>query len=532
MRQEAAMLKPVQASSPTFRDIIEGGFLYVDKTRYLYDLVRYSKGIYFLARPRRFGKSLTISTLEEIFKGEEELFRGLWIAESDYRWQPYPIIRLDFNQERVQSAAALQEVLSSFLERIAARHQITLPQSNYQRQFLQLIETLAEQGAAGHKKVVILIDEYDKPIIDNIENPAEAIRIRDTLKGFYGVIKAMDPYLRFVFITGISKFSRVGIFSDMNNLDDLTTTPDFATALGLTEEELRHDLADHITALAQHEGSSEGELLQKIRTWYDGFCFVEEQPSVYNPFSTLQLFKKQRFSNYWFESGTPTFLIKLIKERDFTIEQLHALRLSELAFSTFEIERLEIVPLLFQTGYLTIKSYDREERIYTLAYPNREIEDAFLTYLLSAFSERERGLNEEYILRLVDALKAKQFAQFFSVLDVFFANVPYTIHLKHEKYYQSLFYLIFKMLGLRVEVEVSTNEGRIDAVIILPDQLFLFEFKLDGSADAALKQIKENHYYQKYRLASTPITLIGANFDSEQRKATDWKTETLPPTHL
>ena len=239
-----------------------------------------------------------MSTLAEIFAGEKELFRGLWLYESDYRWQTYPIIRLDFNQERVQSADALQEALSIFLGRVAARYQITLPATNYQRQFLYLIETLAEQGAPGHKKVVILIDEYDKPIIDNIENPAEAIRSRDTLKGFYGVIKAMDQYLRFVFITGISKFSRVGIFSDMNNLADLTMVPRFATALGLTDEELRHNFAEHIRDLAQQQGITDEELLHRIRVWYDGFRFVEEQPSVYNPFSTLQLFNLQRFSNY------------------------------------------------------------------------------------------------------------------------------------------------------------------------------------------------------------------------------------------
>jgi hypothetical protein len=521
------MLKPVQASSPTFRDIIEGGFLYVDKTRYLYELVRYSKGIYFLSRPRRFGKSLTISTLEEIFKGEKALFRDLWLYKSDYQWQVYPIIRIDFNQERVHTAKELEAVLISFLRQIAARHQITLPKSNYQRQFRHLIEAMAGQGNPGQQKVVILIDEYDKPIIDNIENAAEAIRIRNTLKGFYGIIKALDPFIRFVFITGISKFSRVGIFSDMNNLDDLTMTPHFATALGITEEELRRDFAEHIAAFAQQEAISETALLNRIRTWYDGFCFVEEQPGVYNPFSTLQLFNKRRFANYWFETGTPTFLIKLLKERDYSIEQLHSLRLSELAFSSYEIDQLEIVPLLFQTGYLTIRAFDRETRLYTLAYPNREIEDAFLTYLLSAFSERERGLNEEYLLRLVDALKAQQFTQFFDVLNVFFANVPYTLHIKHEKYYQSLFYLIFKMIGLRIEAEVTTNEGRIDAVIALPDHLFLFEFKLDGSVDEALSQIREHHYYQKYRLHPKPIIMVGATFDSKLRKVTEWKTATL-----
>ncbi len=521
------MLKPVQASSPTFRDIIEGGFLYIDKTRYLYDLVRYSKGIYFLARPRRFGKSLTISTLEEIFKGEKALFRGLWLAESDYNWQTYPIIRLDFNLERVHTAAEMQSTLTNFMERIATRHGITLPASNYQRQFRHLIEQMAALGAEGQKKVVILIDEYDKPIIDNIEDTAAAIAIRDVLKGFYGIIKALDPYIRFVFITGISKFSRVGIFSDMNNLSDLTMTPRFATAMGITEEELRRDLAEYITDFAQKQSISEEELCSRIRTWYDGFRFVEEQPSVYNPFSTLQLFNLQRFSNYWFETGTPTFLIKLIKERNYTIEQLHALRLTELAFISYEIDQLEIVPLLFQTGYLTIKEYDRATGIYTLGYPNREIEDAFLTYLLSAFSERERGLNQEYLLRLTDALKLKDFQQFFNVLDVFFANVPYTIHLKHEKYYQSLFYLIFTMLGLRIEAEVTTNDGRIDAVIALSDHIFLFEFKLDGSAKTALTQIKEHQYYQKYRLQPKLITLVGANFNSEKRKVDAWETENL-----
>jgi hypothetical protein len=522
------MRKPLPAGNHIFRDIIRGNFIYVDKTRYLYDLVRYDKGIYFLSRPRRFGKSVTVSTLEEIFKGEKELFRGLWIYESDYTWPTYPIIRIDFSTERVETAEQLEETISVFLERIAAKYQLMLPPTNYQRQFHDLIEQMAAQGAAEDQKVVILIDEYDKPIIDNMQNLPEAIRIRERLKSFYGIIKALNQHIRFVFITGISKFSRVGLFSDLNNLTDLTMTPHFATALGITDEELRTNFQEHITVLAAKEGKSEEALVAQIRDWYDGFRFVEDAPSVYNPYSTLLLFFNQRFSNYWFETGTPSFLVKLLKESGYDVEQLQALRLSELAFSTYELEQLAIAPLLFQTGYLTIKEYDHARRLYTLSYPNQEVENAFLAYLLGAFSERDRSLNDDYLWQLIDALQANQPKQFFTILNIFFANVPYNIHLKHEKYYQSLFFLIFKLLGSRIEAEVSTNEGRIDAVIEDTDRIFLFEFKLDATAEEALTQIKDNHYYQKYQLHGKPITLIGANFDSKERKVTGWKTEAAP----
>jgi len=519
------MPKPLPAGSHTFRDIIRGGFLYVDKTQYLYDLVRHEKGIYFLSRPRRFGKSITISTLEEIFKGEKEIFRDFWIYQSDYTWPVHPIIRLDFSEERVQTAEQLEDAISVFLGRIATKHQLTLPEASYQRQFHYLIEELAARGAAEDKKVVILIDEYDKPIVDNIQNLPEAIRIRERLKSFYGIIKALERHIRFVFITGISKFSRVGIFSDLNNLTDLTMSPDFATAFGITDEELIANFQEYITKLAGKEGLTEEALLAKIRDWYDGFRFVEDAPSVYNPYSTLLLFFHQRFSNYWFETGTPTFLIKLLKEQGYELEQLQSLRLSELAFSTYELEQLAIAPLLFQTGYLTIKEYDHTRRLYTLSYPNQEVENAFLAYLLGAFSERDRSLNDDYLWKLIDALEANQPKQFFTIINIFFANIPYNIHLKHEKYYQSLFFLIFKLLGSRIEVEVSTNEGRIDAVIEIIDRIFLFEFKLDSTADEALTQIKDNHYYEKYLLHGKPLTLLGANFDSAKRKVTAWKSE-------
>lgn len=516
------MPKPVQASTYTFRHIIEGGFLYVDKTRYLYDLVRPGTGIYFMARPRRFGKSLMISTLQEIFLGNKELFREQWIYKSDYDWQTYPVIHIDFSRNAVQTAQRLEQVIDYYTGEIAERYGVTLRGFDYQSRFDNLIQQLGRE-----KNVVILVDEYDKPLIDNLENLPEAIRIRNTLKNFYTIIKAMDSYVRFVFITGISKFSKVGVFSSMNNLDDLTMDARFATALGITEDELESYFSEHIVDFAHQEGTDVDGLRQQIREWYNGFCFVEDAARVYNPFSTLQLFNKRHFDNYWFETGTPTFLIKLIKERGYDVRQLETMELSALGFSSYEIEQLEIIPLLFQTGYLTIKGYTPERRLYQLGYPNNEVENAFLTHLLAAFNTVPKGLNEGYLWKLIDSLLSEDYNGFFTTLTVFFADIPYHLHLSKEKYYQTIFYLIFRLIGLHTAAEIETNEGRIDVVIEAEKRIFLFEFKLDKSADEALQQIKERKYYQKYSLKDKSVTLIGANFDSQKRQVAEWKTEQM-----
>ncbi|MFN8492439.1 MAG: AAA family ATPase [Caldilineaceae bacterium] len=514
------MPKPVQASTYTFRHLIDGGYVYVDKTKTIYDLVNPGSGIYFLARPRRFGKSLLLSILEEIFQGNKELFKEQWIYNSDYRWQKHPIIHIDFSLHRIQNPQDLETRLKRIFYLIAQENGVELVDGPFDIQFEDLIRKMARE-----KDVVILIDEYDKPILDNIEHLATAQAIRDTLRSFYTILKAMDRYIRFIFITGISKFSKVGVFSTMNNLTDLTMHPGYATLLGITEEELAHYFADHIAGFAARTQQTVEDLQQQIRTWYDGFCFVEDCSKVYNPFSTLQLLVQQRFANYWFETGTPTFLIKLLKEQQYDVALLDDLRAREVGFSTYEIESLSIVPLLFQTGYLTIKAFEPQRRIYTLAYPNQEVEEAFVTYLLGEFNERERSLNEAYLWRMIDALEAQNLDAFFELLQTFFANVPYNIHLKHEKYYQSLFYLIFKLIGLRIDAEVHTNQGRIDAVIETVDRIFLFEFKLDKSATEALQQIRTQEYFRKYQGRGKPMTLIGANFDSAQRKVSEWLTE-------
>lgn len=522
------MLKPLPTSISTFRSLIEGNYLYIDKTEYIYQLVKHSKGAWFLSRPRRFGKSLFLSALEEVLRGQRELFRGLWIDNSDYQWQSYPVIRLDFNLYPSANVTELQNNIKRYLAYNARHYGITLEEGPHYVQFGELILALAEQSP-GQNQVVILVDEYDKPLIDHLENQEEAKQIRDTLKGFYGVIKALDRYIRMSFITGISKFSKVGVFSDLNNLTDLTMSTAFGTALGLTETELRQNLAEHITAFAQQEQIANEALLDKVRWWYDGFCFAPDAENVYNPFSTVNLLYYRRFANYWFESGTPTFLIKLMQRQNYDIEQLNNLELGELAFSTYDIAQLAIVPLLFQTGYLTIKEYDPNLQRYRLHYPNFEVENAFVAYLLDAFSHTQQGFSEAYLWQLLDSLQQHDLTQFFAGLKVLFANIDYDLHLDYEKYYQTIFYLIFKLMGLRISAEVKTHTGRIDAVVELVDRIYLFEFKFNKSAAEALQQIKEHVYYQKYQLHGKPITCVGVNFNQTTRTVDEWKTKEIKP---
>ena len=516
------MLKPIQPSTSTFRDMIEGGFLYVDKTRDIYELVRWSKGIYFLSRPRRFGKSLLISTLDEIFQGNRKLFQGLWIDGSDYQWESYPIIRLDFNRIPIKSAAELKTELSRHLRKIASQYDITLEEGPYYAQFDDLIFTLSKKG-----KVVILVDEYDKPLIHNLDNLEEAKKIREVMKTFYGIIKGMDKYIRFVFITGISKFSKVSIFSELNHLEELTFDERFATMLGFTQEELDHYFDAYLSRLAQKKNLTIEQLKEKIRYWYDGFRFSRQEESVYNPFAIALLFKKLNFHNFWFESGTPTFLIQLIKEQEYDLLRFQKTRVPEATFSTYEIERLDIIPLLYQTGYLTIKEYDPSRRAYTLSYPNFEVKEAFLMWLMRAYSYTEGGISESYLLEMIDALKDGNLEEMFKILGVFFANIPYDLHVKQEKYYQTIFYLLFTLIGFRAHAEVQTNDGRIDAVVEFDDHIYLFEFKLDKSAEEAMNQIKSHQYYQKYQLHGKPITCIGANFNTKKRTVDDWKAEEI-----
>jgi hypothetical protein len=339
------------------------------------------------------------------------------------------------------------------------------------------------------------------------------------------VLKGLDEYLRFVFLTGVSKFSKVGVFSGLNNLKDITLDNRNCTLLGITQEEVETCFTEYIEAFSRQSGVPVPALIEKIRYWYNGFCFSSACVPIYNPFSLLLLLDMQEFRNYWFETGTPTFLIELLKFRKYNIQEIEDMEVDELAFSSYEVGNLRPVALLVQTGYLTIKAFNSESRMYRLSYPNFEVKHAFLRYLLEAFSPVDTDQSGGYLWNLHTALRTGDMNRFFDILHIFFSGIPYDIQIKAERYYQTLFYLVFRLLGLQVGVEVRTGKGRIDAVIEMDEGIFIFEFKLGGTAQAALTQIHEKGYAVPYRHRKPPVILIGAVFGSQGEGILDWVCE-------
>ena len=515
------MLKPLPIGIQTFRKIIDRNYLYVDKTRYIYDMIKTGE-VYFLSRPRRFGKSLTISTLEEIFYGNRELFKGLWIYDSDFEWKEHPVIRIDFSRLPIGSPEELKEVLIVYVNDVAKRYKVNLESSNYIHRFKELVEGLGERA-----KVVILIDEYDKPLLDNIEDLEKAREIQELLKGFYGTIKSLDEYLRFVFITGISKFSRTGIFSAMNNLKGVTMSGAYAAFLGYTEDEIDSNFGDYMAEAAKELSMDFDEFRDKMLEWYNGYRFSEEEKYVCNPFTMLRLLDEKRFKNYWFESGTPGFLIKLIREQRFDVSGLENLDVGEHVFSTYEIDRLNVTAILFQTGYLTIKGYDEKRNRYRLNYPNKEVRESFLEVILGSFSSCSAEFVHPTIWDMIDSLEAQDYDKFFEYLRAFFGDIPYDMYLPQEKYFQMIFYLIFKLMGTKISAEVETSRGRVDVVVEFSDKLYIIEFKFEGRAEEALKQIESRRYYEKYMGMGKEMVLMGVNFSLKEKEFVEYKIRSM-----
>jgi hypothetical protein len=509
-------MKSLPIGIQTFRSFVEGNYIYVDKTKHLYNLIQNYSGIYFLSRPRRFGKSLLLSTLEEIFLGNKELFKDLWIYTSDYNWKPHPVIRLDFSKQKAETPEQLKDFLTNQLNYIASQYNIQLKSKTYFEQFEELVKTLSQR-----EKVVILIDEYDKPIIDWLEEPELAGKMRSVLKGFFSILKGNDAHIRFLLLTGVSKFSKAGVFSDLNHLKDITMHNEYSSMLGITEEELKSCFKEHILDFSNTKNISQEDLIEKIRFWYNGYNFSSQGISVYNPFSTLLLFDCKEFKTHWFETGTPTFLVKLMIDKDYDVMSI-PMQIEEILFSTYEIEDLSPTPLLLQTGYLTIKGYNPERMLYTLDYPNFEVKRAFLSFFAKRFRKKE--LSESVLYNIIDALRENDMDATISILRQLFVGIEYDLHISQEKYYQTIFYLIFTMMGLKVNTEIKTNLGRIDAVID-DKAIFIFEFKFSDLvsydntiekqeflAKQALDQIKSKKYYEKYLSSGKEIFLIGVAF--------------------
>jgi hypothetical protein len=508
-----------------FGELITGHYTYIDKTQWIHQVVTGGKP-YFLSRPRRFGKSLLVSTIEALFLGKRELFKGLWIDKSDWDWKVYPVIRLDMSTLPNRSLEAFEEGLNDRLISIAKQYQVELKKDHRlpQTLLLHLLAALAEKYA----NVVVLIDEYDKPLLDQIENLKLALEIRNSLKEFYSILKAEDARLKFVFLTGVTKFSKVSVFSGLNNLIDLTMDDHYSGLLGYTRKEIEHYFSNNVAAISKHHALTREDCYAKMTEWYNGYQFSAKGTSVYNPFSILKFLSSGTFNAHWFETATPTFLIKLLKKREFDLIDIEGLQISASAFNTFEIEDIPLLPLLYQTGYLTIKEYEPILSTFRLGFPNREVSQAFSESLLQFFSTEEAQSANDLSQICYNLLPPEwDYAEFFSILERLLALIPYDLYIKQEKHFHSLFYLIIKLAGIKISAEVHTQKGRLDAALEMKNKIIIFEFKLNETAEIALNQIKEKAYFKFYQDRKLPIYLVGINFNGEQRAMNEWLVERL-----
>jgi len=508
-------MKKLPIGIQTFSKIIKDDCVYVDKTRHIAELID-SGEYFFLSRPRRFGKSLLVSTLSEIFSGNKALFQGLYIYDK-IEWQSYPVIVIDFNRISYSDDEVFKTSLLAFLDKVAGKYEITLSSQFVRDKFAELVEKIAEKT---QQKVVILIDEYDKPIVEHIDDIEKATKNRSVLRDFFGVLKSCDAFLRFVFLTGVSKFSRVSIFSELNNLRDITFSKQFATLLGYTQTELESYFDKYIQSLCFELGMKKAYLLNKIKIWYNGYSW-NGKDQLYNPFSILNLFAEQRFDNYWFASGTPTFLMKLIKKSAFDVTQFENQIVSKIIFDSYNLEDLNIFALLLQTGYLTVTEIDQKARTpqYVLNYPNFEVKEAFVTYLFASFTQNELGKIQPAAENLRDYLQTENLEGFMDIIRALFAKIPYPLHIKQEAYYHSLFYMILVLMGVEIDLEVLTDKGRIDGVLEFEDKIYLIEFKYAKTGknmarltNQALKQIKTKNYGERFLDDSRPRVYLGVGF--------------------
>ncbi|MBR4899347.1 MAG: ATP-binding protein [Victivallales bacterium] len=514
-------MKTISTSTFNFNNIISNDFLYVDKTDYVHKLVKPAFGEYFLSRPRRFGKSLLVSTLKAIFQGRRELFKGLAIDKMDNDWEAYPVIHLDFGACMATTTEELDVYLKRRLAECASEHDLVLTGPNPQEQFIELILRLSK----GTSSVVILVDEYDKPILSNIVNP-NVSEILTLLKGFYSVIKTYEGLIRFAFITGVSKFAHVSLFSDLNNLTDITLNPEYAGMLGFSEADIRENFADRIPLAAKSNNCAEEELMKTLLKWYDGYRFSDAETHVCNPVSVSKFFNEgYKFSNYWDSTGMPSFLLKLAREKAYDYEAAVSEWYDESIFSAYELDRLDVTGLLWQTGYLTIKEVRRDEdgTEYRLDFPDREVQTTFSRRLIEFFASDEKGdAAWNLTRRFRTSIRNDDLDGFMTLFQSFLANISYDMHLPYEKYYQTIFFVVFKLLGASIDAESKTNEGRIDAYIRTTKKVYLFEFKLDKSAEKAIGQIIDHRYYEKFQGVGLPIVMVGVNFDSSKGRIDGW----------
>jgi len=517
-------MKKLPLGIQSFRKIVENDCIYVDKTQYIFNLINDSS-YYFLSRPRRFGKSLLLDTIAEVFNGDRELFKGKWIYNSGYLFKKHPVIRFDMSNIANETSELLKYAISEDVAACAEKENIIMTGNEPGILFKRLIENLHKKYG---ERVVVLIDEYDKPILDHIDDIKTAAKNRQVLKGFYGILKSMDPYLRFTLFTGVTKFTKTSIFSGLNNLKDITMSEEYAGICGIPTDSLEAYFNDYITDLTKYDRFKKFDNIKnEILAWYDGYSW-DGRTKLLNPFSLLSFFFDKKIGSYWYETGTPGFLIDMIKKKPESYLMLRKLRITELILNTFDIEKIEIEPLLFQAGYLTVFEVEetRGQPIYVLDIPNNEVRDAFGLQILSALTESGDVRAGQAQMEIGKALEAGDLHKMLRMMRGLFASIPYELHVDDEAYYHSIFYAAMTLLGFEMDAEVSVSKGRVDAILELDDKIYVMEFKyvkcprnanddlrkklFKTALDKAMKQINDRGYGDKYE--GSGKTVIKAAF--------------------
>lgn len=504
-----------------FEKIRQDGYFYVDKTALVYRMVK-TGSYYFLSRPRRFGKSLLISTLEAYFQGKKELFEGLAVEKLEKDWIKYPILHLDLNIEKYDTPDSLDKILDSSLTAWEKIYGAEPSERSFSLRFAGIIQRACENTG---RRVVILVDEYDKPMLQAIGNEALQKQFRNTLKPFYGALKTKDGFIKFAMLTGVTKFGKVSVFSDLNNLKDISMDERFVDICGITENEIHENLKDELNELAQKQHMSFEEVCRELKVCYNGYHFMENTMGIYNPFSLLNTFDKMKFGSYWFETGTPTYLVKLLKKHHYNLERMAHEETDSQVLNSIDSESTNPIPVIYQSGYLTIKGYDEEFGMYRLGFPNREVEEGFVRFLLPFYANVNKVESPFEIQKFVREVRSGDYNSFFRRLQSFFADTTYEVIREQELHYENVLFIVFKLVGFYTRVEYHTSEGRADLVLQTDKFIYVMEFKLDGTAEEALQQINNKHYALPFASDERKLFKIGVNFSAETRNIEKWVVE-------
>ena len=516
-------LKLYPVGIQTFEEIRKRNLLYIDKTEYVYRMTHTSGKYFFLGRPRRFGKSLLVSTFGSYFSGKKDLFKGLAIEKLEQDWTEYPVLHFDMSGGKHMEKEQLERYLDKILSVHEMKWGIGVPSQDANTRLIDLITAAYKKSG---KQVVVLIDEYDAPMLDVVHENESLEVLRNVMRNFYSPLKMCEPMLRFVFLTGITKFSQVSIFSELNNITNISMRDDYAGICGITKEELLNNMTEDIDALAEAQRLSREEAVTKLKENYDGYHFSPVSPDVFNPYSLLKCFDEKNFGAYWFASGTPTYLINMMKKYEVLPSDISRVEADESEFDAPTENMTTIMPLLYQSGYITIKNYDREFNYYTLDVPNKEVKVGLTKALIPSYVTQNTLATTNTARRIAQCLAKQDMERALQLLKTYLGTVPYCNNTRYEGHYQQVLFIIFSLLtDYLVDVEVHTPNGRVDIVMLSRTNLYLIEVKMNKDAQTAMQQINLNDYRQRFALSGKPVVKVGINFDSEKGNIEDWTIE-------